>query len=695
MSAPPEGAPGAPAAAWRRYQAFVLLGALLLFGLEPLAGKLLLPRSGGGFHVWAASLTFFQGALFLGYVYCHLLAPRLGRGHLLLLLLALPFLPVGRGLAELPVSAREPVPDLLLGLTRTIGLPFLLLATTSVVAQRWLQASDLPERADPYPLYGISNAGSLLALLAYPLLVEPLAGLEVQRRAWSALYLVYLALAWSIAPVGGPRLAPAAAAPLGSASTRRQLLGWCVLSAAPSAFLMAVTQDIASSIGNSPLVWVLPLAAYLATFALAFARRPVYPAALRWAWPLLLALGLLHWLQPDRGQVALAVYVPLLFAMSLVAHGELHRARPQGEGLTAYYLAIALGGWLGGAWVVLVAPLLFDEVYEYPLTILALALALAPATRDAFAGLWRAARWRAAALLAATALVLLALVPALARPAGGALRLRDYYGIYRVADLSEERGGALHVERVLVHATTTHGTELRTALGRPVGYHHPRAPLGQAVLARRRPARIAVVGLGAGVLASYLEPGEALDFYELDPLVEEIARGFFTYLGTSRGEVRVIPGDARVRLAEARDGAYDLVLVDAFSGGVIPSHLLTREALELYRRKARPEALLVFHVSNAYYDLRAVLAATGASLDPPLVGAWAAHLDRAALAEDEQASVAFALAPDEPLLAPLLAQGWVRAGGEDLAPLSPWSDDYTNPLAALWAMRRARARAGR
>lgn len=689
-----------------RYQLFVLLGACLLFGLEPMVGKLLLPSAGGSFQVWATSLMFFQGALFAGYVYTHFLAGRLGRWHLALLAAALPFLPIGSGLAEVRAEG-SPVQAVLLALLTSIGLPFFLLSTSGVIAQRWLARSDLPQRDNPYPLFAVSNAGSLLALVAYPLLAEPLLGLERQRWIWSGVFLVYVALAASLAPARRAKEAAAddAAAPppeggdgadggddAAEPPTRGQLLTWCLLSAAPSAFLMAVTNLVAADLGSFPLVWVPPLAAYLITFMLAFGRRHRYPDLLRRAWPALVALGVLYWATSYGAMtwVGFAVQLGLLFVVALVGHGELFRARPAPRYLTDFYVAVSLGGWLGGMFVALLAPLLFDDVTEWPLSIAALALTLAASRRRDLAAWVRGApRWE----LALSALVVLGSAGWIVQDRLGrqreSLLFRNYYGIYRVADLVEEDpAGEEKVVRYLVHGTTTHGWELRTDLGRPVGVFHPEAPLGEVLRARRRPADVAVIGLGAGMLAAYMGPGESVTFYEIDPLVFHLAKGHFTFLWDPetealRTDVDVVIGDARLTLQDAPDAAFDVLIVDAFSGGSVPSHLITREALALYRRKLSPRGLMVFHVSSRYFDLRPVLQSTGAALEPPMAGAWRAEVYARSLAEDQAPSVVFALADDPAALAPLLEGGWSRAAADD--PPRPWTDDYSNPLAPLWA----------
>lgn len=677
---------------------FVLLGAVLLFGMEPLVGRLLLPSFGGSFHVWATCLMVFQGSLFLGYLYCHALGPRLGRWHLLVAALPLLFLPIGRGLWGAQPDPDAPLRSILAVLGAGIVLPFTVVATTGVMAQRWLADSTLPERGEPYRLYAASNAGSLLALLGYPLLVEPFLGLETQRWAWSALYLVYLALAALAlrlprADASAPAPAAEPSADAGQAPPRaRDFLAWALLSAAPSACLMAVTNVIAMDLGSVPLVWVVPLSLYLLTFIVVFGRRSYEPTLVRRFWPELAAGGLLLWTAEHSLTWGSAlVHLLVLLVVCWAAHAELYRRRPAPAHLTSYYLVLSLGGWLGGVFVSLGAPVLFDSLAEYPVTIGVLAL-----TMLALNGLGaRRERARLGLRLAVSASVLALLaVPAAqaiaARRALDPIAVRNFYGIYRVVDGSERVRLASGQEvvvplRYLTHGSTIHGKEARVpeAQGVPIGFFHAASPLGELLRRAPRPLRVAIVGLGTGALAGHLRPGDEVVYYELDPLVERLATEHFTYLAKTPARWSVVPGDARLELVDAPPASYDLILVDAFSSDAIPTHLLTREALELYRARLRPGGLLAFHISTRYYDLRPVLHATGAALDPPLVGAFKSRVTGLESLEDP--CRAFVLAADDAALAPFLARGWTAAADADLVEVASWTDDYANLLAALWA----------
>lgn len=660
-------------------KAFVFLGAVLLFSLEPMAGRMLLPRFGGGFHVWTTALMFFQGALLVGYLYAHGLAERVGRWHLLVVAVPLLVLPPSIGEAA---PAEGGAAGILLLLARWIALPFVVLATTAVVAQRWWASAG----REPYGLYAVSNAGSLGALLGYALIVEPFVGLTAQRWAWMALYVLYAALAALAWYTKGAPVAP----PRRERSERpapRTLLYWALLAAAPSAFSMAVTNLIALDAGSVPLVWVVPLAIYLGSFVVAFAAprdgETRVPGLVRRLWPHVALVGLFFFSGGDAGSgwLAAGVHLVVLAFACLAAHGELYRARPAASDLTRYYLVIAAGGWAGGAFVALLAPAAFSGLHEYPIALVGIALTIAVGRRAELRAWLRAAP--RAALLATAALVLVIVakvgVAQLTLESAEPLAVRrSFYGLYRV--LRAPGPGA--AVRDLVSGGTRHGRQ-REGDPTPLSYYHPEGPLGDALSTLEAPRIVGVVGLGVGAAAGHLEASERIRFFEIDPVVAELAREHFTYLSGSRGEVEVLIGDARVSLErEARAGAprYDLLLVDAFAGDAIPTHLLTVEALRLYVSRLTDRGVLLVHVSNRYYDVRGVLAANARLL--ALSGAEIARTG--ALADGEDPSMYVALAREDAALAPLLARrGW-RALATRPA-VGAWTDDHVNVLEALVA----------
>lgn len=630
-------------------QLHVFLGAALLFTMEPMVGRLLLPAFGSAFHVWSTTLMFFQGALLLGYLYAHLVAPRIGRLHLALLLLPLAFLPF-----EAPQGLQDPsIGGLLRTLTLRFGVPFVALATTSVVAQQWLTQSDLDHRDDPYGLYASSNAGSLLALLAYVFLWEPLAGLRQQAWLWAAGYLAYLLTAQVSHRRAKPR--ESAALVVGPRPSLAALLGWVALAAVPSAFSLAVSNLFVLDLGNAPFVWVPPLVVYLLTFILVFGRARFRPRWFRRLWPHITVIGLAAYvlLPGVQGVLAPLVHLAILFVVGLAAHGELHAARPKPRSLTWFYLALALGGWIGSVLVSVVAPFVFDQLWEYPLSILAL---------WALMGLRRRA-WTlpSSAMLSFGVVLAAAAVAVWSRPAPApALAAgRSPYGVYRVDEGVDD---GLPVRR-LYSGRTLHGRQrIEEGRGRsatlarePAGYYAATGPLGDALRSIPRPRRLGVVGLGVGAVAGHLGPGESVTFFEIDPLVSTLARRWFSYLdGPAR--VRIVHGDARHRLAQedaAGAAPYDLLFVDAFSGDAVPLHLLTREALALYLRRVGGRGLLVFHVSNRYFDLAPSLRAAAEALG---LGAWIKeHTERLAPLEDPSRYVLVGPAERS---APFAAAGW-------------------------------------
>lgn len=673
----------------RLLQAFVFVGAFLLFTVEPLCGRLLLPHYGGSFHVWATCLTFFQGTLFLGYVYCHLLAPRLGRWHLLVLLVPVAALPLElRGEADL----RAPLLSVASTMTRTVGLPFLALSTTAVVAQSWLARSRLADRAEPYRLYAASNLGSLVGLMAYPLLIDPSLSLPRQRAIWTGGYVAYVALAILAARACRPAAAPEptststsndddAPEPIGPG--RRAY--WLLLSAGPSAFLLAVTNVLTLDVGSVPLLWTLPLAVYLATFVLVFREPSWCPTALRRTWFHVALCGVALYLSGNIGHAphlkvaAIAAHLGVLFVVCLVAHHELHRARPRAHRLTGFYLLVSLGGWLGGLFVSLVAPRVFDSLSEYPVAVAVVALTIAAGRRRDLLT-WAREERRGVVWGSALLVVLAGGLFASSAPPPRLYLHRNFYGTYAI----EDHPGPVGTVRFLRHGTTIHGLDVLDTPPVARCYYGHRSPLADVLACLPRPRRAAILGLGAGVMLPHFGPGEDVTVYEIDPDNEAIARRWFRYLDGCTADARVVVGDARLGLGAAPDASLDVVIGDAFSSDCVPVHLLTREALEVYLRKLRPGGAVALHVSNRFLDLRPSLWAT-AGLIPGVRAAHRVQPDFGDLArgEYEFPSTWFVVTRDEALLGALRARGWTVDGGA-LPAASAWSDDRTNVLEPVW-----------
>ena len=650
------------------FAATMFLSAFLLFLVEPMAAKMVLPILGGSPMVWNACVVFFQVSMVAGYGYAYgasrwlpLRAQVMTHGTLLLLpLLVLPFTMQGSGA---PPSG-NPALWLFGLLSVTIGIPFFALSTSASVFQHWLSRTDHPHARDPYFLYASSNLGSLLALGCYPVLVEPVFTLRQQSKLWATGYIEFVVLAGACAAVAWWRTAPppASASPdarageeTSAAVTTVRRVRWVALAFIPSSLLLAVTSHISTDIAAVPLLWVLPLALYLLTFVLAFGRRSAAAGAFaRRAFPLAVVPLALFTSAGVRGPLTLILPLHLLafFVTALLCHADLAQDRPGASRLTEFYFWISFGGMLGGLFNALAAPLLFNSIAEYPL-VLALACVLlsrngaTPARRPAWAAFVLPA---GIALVTAAALLtlegrlawLLAVlsVPALAaftqrrsRAFGTTMAAliaagfvfgnadervlfatRTFFGVYRV---SEDSGHRYHA---LAHGTTLHGLQALAPerSHEALTYFHQTGPFGQAfrALPRAMAGRdIGVVGLGIGTLASYAGPDQRWTFFEIDPAIERIARdrSMFSFMDACGARCRVVIGDARLSLNRVPERAYDLLVIDAFSSDSIPMHLMTREAYSLYLSRLAPGAALLVHISNRHLLLGPEVASLAAS----------------------------------------------------------------------------------
>ncbi|HEY7669402.1 MAG TPA: fused MFS/spermidine synthase [Hyphomicrobium sp.] len=736
--------------------ATTFLSAFLLFAIQPLFAKMVLPVLGGSSSVWAVALLFFQAALLAGYGYADLLIRHVapastGFVHLGLALAAMLSLPIG-----LPQGWTEPPPGepylWQLGLFAVaVGLPFVAVAANAPLLQAWFARTGHPHAQDPYFLYAASNLGSLIALLSYPFILEPAFGLAALSGYWTLLYVVLIAaLAACFALVRGSIAArtpttvvpETEAAPASRWARWEERLAWCGLALVPAALLTAFTTHIATDIASAPLLWVLPLALYLSTFVLAFQDRlpipmPVLlPAQLA---AVIFALLELAQTKHDKWTLTSTAGVAVFFLSALVAHRTLYLMRPRVRDLTGFYLWMSLGGVLGGLFSALVAPKIFSEVFEYPLLI-ALTVACRPGVftrreRVRSELLWLAgiagiglvlvmygSGWAAAAGLGfrgwgfTPALTLLFAAATVAFWGQGARQLaaallmflavvllpsavrrgeaqRSYFGVYRVA-LSPEGNF-----NVLTHGTTLHGAQrIRGKDGKliadttPGTYYYPQSPMAHAVrivqdrlAARVETGRFGVVGLGAGSLACYARMGERWRFFEIDPIVVDIAMksNHFTFLANCQPTPDIVLGDARLRLAKEPDKSFDLLVIDAFTSDAVPVHLMTAEALQLYAQKLTDDGVAVLHISNRYLDLNAVLGAT-LPLAPPLKGLIVSD-DKADDSYAENDSLIAVFAKNEHALAPFRALEGAQdfhAGG-----LKPWTDDASDilgPFLSQW-----------
>lgn len=718
------------------FVAAILAGSFLLFLVQPMVARMALPRLGGAPAVWNSAMLVYQALLLGGYAYAHLLgrvpARRQAAIHLAVLLFAALWLPIGLSAMQLPADA-EPavwVPWLLIA---SIGPLFFAVSAQAPLLQRWFALAG--EGRDPYALYAASNIGSFGGLLAYPLVVEPLLDLRDQSLLWSGGYVVVLCLVAACA-LRLPRTATQThVAATSTPPAPMRVATWIALAFVPSGLMLATSTFLTTDIVAVPLLWVLPLGLYLLSFSIAFATRRFLAELLTRFAPLTILLfgGLMIAGQHEYPYLNAGMVLLLLFMAAVALHTRLYDLRPEPDRLTGFYLAMSFGGALGGIFAGLIAPIVFDWTYEFPILILAAGLLapqgfLIPAIRR----LWPDAPERRLANLIVVALLTVAVVwLGLANPAkvlgekpenigflvlaavglfvigvrpafgivlAGALflfggyralqvswdghtRTRSYFGVYTIRDYPDSR--------TLAHGTTLHGVQLKGASARqPTSYYVARSGVGlamQAAPALYGPnARIGVVGLGAGTLACYAKPGQQWQIFEIDPAVVGIARNpaNFTFLSGCLPDARIIVGDARLRLAEEAPASIDLLALDAFSSDAVPMHLLTREAFATYGHVLSPKGLLLVHISNRFLALEPVVAAAGA-------GAWyGARLSYIPSPEETRhgyptASDWIALTRDIGTLATLMDRGgewhWVvRKKG-----FRPWTDDYATILPIL------------
>lgn len=647
------------------FVATILTGSFLLFMVQPMVARMALPRLGGAPNVWNSAMLVYQALLLAGYFYAHRLS-RLpmqwqSRIHLGLLVAAALTLPVG--LIDLPAPAAGFevlwVPALL---ALSIGPVFLLVSAQAPLMQRWFSVH--PDAGEPWALYAASNVGSFAGLIAYPLVAEPLLSLRAQAWLWSAGYaglIVLIALA-ARARLGLDQDAEAMCAPSSPPVPRRQVLLWMVLAAVPSGLMLSTTTHLTTDLIAMPLLWVIPLGLYLFSFVVAFAgwRAPVRMVS-SLAWAVILSVGGMAMISHgSTGLVPVMGSLLLLFVVCTALHGRLYDLRPAPDRLTWFYLIMSLGGVIGGAFTGLIAPLLFDWVWEHPLLVLA-AVALLPVpnmldwrrmkgiepqmvrlgqgvlvvitalliwqlyvlnlyvnadeTRELYAA---AAAFMALGLIAWRWIVTPMLLAIMLAQGGFAtladsrngVRTRSYFGIYTVRDYPAEK------YRTLAHGTTLHGEQFTDIARRrlPLSYYGPGS--GVAIAFANAPrligdhARMAVVGLGAGTLTCFARPGQSWQVFEIDQAVVDFSRrGTFTFVSDCAPQTRIVVGDARLTLSKASRGSIDMLALDAFSSDAIPLHLMTHEAFGIYLDALSARGVLMVHISNRFIDLEPVVAA--------------------------------------------------------------------------------------
>jgi SAM-dependent methyltransferase len=610
----------------------IFLSAFLLFQIQPMIAKMILPWFGGTAAVWATCLLFFQATLLLGYSYSHGIVKRLKPKqqwmlHASLMIVCLALLPIMPSAAWKPLTPDAPTLRILGLLAATIGLPYFLLSTTGPLIQAWYVQSR--PGAAPYRLFALSNLGSMLALLSYPPLVEPNLTLRQQAATWSWAFALFAALciftgwkSWRGAAAARQEDVPEELQPEPPAGGH--YLFWVALAACPSMLLLALTNHMSMDLAPIPFLWILPLALYLLTFILCFDaegwyRREWFLGAL----PVAIAgLGYLMHLGPsDRPdmRIVITLYAVAFFVVCMVCHGELARLRPNPKFLTGYYLMISIGGALGGVFVALVAPYVMNAYYEFPITLgLCTLLGLVIIYRERE---WPFRRellgWSSIGALTVGAFIVGMLGREMREETRGNLLVkRNFYGELRVRQ--HENVYEWDAYRSLVHGAINHGEQYtHPARRREVAtYYCENSGLGLVMGARKIGdiQRVGIIGLGTGNIAAYSRMGDLYRFYEINPQVHDIANTLFWYLQNAEGAIDVVLGDARLSMEREPVQNYDTLAVDAFSSDSIPVHLLTREAMLLYFRHLRPDGVLAVHISNRFIDLKPVLERQAAAL---------------------------------------------------------------------------------
>ena len=727
------------------YTAAIFTSALLLFSVQPLFTKMVLPRLGGSPAVWSVAMVFFQSLLLGGYAYAHYLMTIKNRivpvvVHLALLAVALLTLPlsIASGWGEPPASGYA---FWLLGLFAvSIGLPFFALAANNPMLQAWFVRTGHPDGPDPYFLYASSNIGSFLALLSYPVLLEPIFTLRTQNLIWTGGYglLIVLIAACGILLVRSPPMSVAAIeasdgdAPAPTWTTRAL---WIFLAAVPSGLLIAVTAHISTDVAAAPLLWVLPLSLYLLTWVLVFQSRPLLPHD--WmlkVQPLAIAGGvvLLAFSGEQNLLVTLGGHLLCFFLIAMAAHGELARTRPAATYLTGFYVALSFGGMVGGLFAGLLAPYIFSWIAEYPILLALSALCRPRETSNVRGSIWlwllavgaaivlialsyrvgsvtdyletkrvwvvtsvaiaamilaillKIDRWKFAAIVA-LGLILIRVYPA---DEGRIDTVRSFFGVHKIVVTPH---GQYHV---LMHGTTIHGAEKFqeddgapvTGRPEPISYYHKDGGIGRAIAAMRArkggPIRVAVIGLGAGTLTCQSEPGENWTFFEIDQSMVDTARDpkYFNFIKSCEPDMKPVMGDARLTFAKEKDGTYDLIIVDAYSSDAIPIHLATEEAMEIYKSKLAPQGAVLMHVSNRHLDLVSVVVGIAEEND---LKSWVFNEDSGRDSEYIFTTEVVISAREEADIGKLASdEKWTLT--EATEGQRVWTDDYSNILGAVW-----------
>jgi SAM-dependent methyltransferase len=677
------------------YAATIFLSAFLLFQVQPLIAKFILPWFGGSAAVWSAALLFFQLLLLAGYFYAHVLVrylrPRTQVAvHATLLVISLATLPIVPNPVWKQTGDADPTGRILLLLAATIGLPYTLLSATSPLLQAWLVRAHAG--VVPYRLFALSNFGSMIALLSYPVLVEPRLTLHAQALTWSWGFAIFafacVAAAWKSR--GGADPSRTEGSKEADAPGIGEQLLWIGLSACASVLLLAVTSHLTQNVAPIPLLWIVPLSLYLLSFILCFESGRFYQ---RWLFlPLLAgALGLFAWaISEYENNLAIKILIPsfcaALFVCCMVCHGELARRKPHPRYLTQFYLMVSIGGAIGGLFVALAAPRLFRDYLELPVAMAALAALISAVLWNQTSGVPRAAILRGGMVVLTLGFAAYLGYIEIRRDRHYVRSVRNFYGVLHVRDDAADDYG-VPAERVLVHGTIDHGTQLlEDKAGRiPTSYFGRKSGIYRAIRTlhdTRGPVRLGVLGLGAGVTATLAKEGDTLHYYEINPLVLDVASNQFGFLKGCPAKPKVLLGDARLLLEQLPPENLDFLAMDAFTSDSVPVHLLTREAYVTYRKHLKPDGVLAVHISNRYLDLAPVVAQAMAEMG------WHGRV-----IEDEGVDQPYYTGTTWVVLAPsgqfFESPNFAGDANSIVKPLQPkpgfraWTDDFSNLITIL------------
>jgi hypothetical protein len=673
------------------YAATIFLSAFLLFQVQPLIAKIILPWFGGSAAVWSAAMLFFQLCLLAGYGYAHLLTKRFNakgqmRVHATLLVISCALLPILPSPSWKPDAVGDPTARILLLLAATIGLPYFLLSSTSPLLQAWYVRRT--GSSVPYRLFALSNFGSMLALVSFPFLVEPNLTSRHQAFSWSGVYVVFALLcataAWLSREEATTSNVPVVTGEAGVAPGLWEKLLWIALAACASTLLVAVTNHLSQNVAPIPLLWVLPLALYLLTFILAFESDRIYQRwiFLPWLAPALAWMGYL--IYADSGNYHIKKMIPIflagLFFCCMMCHGELARRRPAPAYLTSFYLMISLGGAIGGIFVAIIAPRVFVTHLEVQVGLVVCAMLAVIALWGIASHKWVV--WPVRAVLLAGLIVYAGYLTREERRdrEGPRLMVRNFYGALRIQD---DTVGETYGERTLTNGTINHGSQLLdpSLQFTNTSYYGDSSGVGRALhmLQARGPIRYGVVGLGAGVLSNYGRAGDTSRIFEINPLVEKIAQNQFTFFPHSPADKMILMGDARLTMERLEPQNFDLLAVDAFSSDAIPIHLLTQEAMQLYARHLKPNGILALHISNRYLNLEPVCEGGAQFLNRH---AWTVA-DYGEGGEYLSSSTWVLVTADESLPKSKQFVNAEISPSKSIKGFRPWTDDYSNIVQIL------------